>query len=60
MIIRWNGVELEGSLEEMMMKITIDIIMLGPLVDDIVTSNLNGTSVVIVYRSSRSKRDRKS
>ena len=51
---------MEGALEEMMMKITIDIIMLGPLVDDIVTSNLNGTSVVIVYRSSRSKRDRKS
>ena len=51
---------MEGALEEMMMKITIDIIMLGPLVDDIVTGNLNGTSVVIVYRSSRSKRDPKS
>ena len=36
------------------------IIMLGPLVDDIVMGNLNGTSVVIVYRSSRSKRDPKS
>ena len=60
MIIKWNGVELEGALEEMMMKITIDIIMLGPSVDDIVMGNLNGTSVVIVYRSSRSKRDRKS
>ena len=47
-------------MEEMMMKITIDIIMLCPLVDDIVMGNLNGTSVVIVYRSSRSKRDPKS
>ena len=47
-------------MEEMMMKITIDIIMLGPLVDGIVMGNLNGTFVVLVYRSSRSKRDPKS
>ena len=51
---------MEEALEEMMMKITVAIIMLGPLVDGIVTGNLNGTSVVIVYRSSRSKRDPKS
>ena len=43
-----------------MMKITIDIIMLGPLVDGIVAGNLNGTFIVIEYRSSRSKRDPKS
>ena len=51
---------MEEALEEMMMKIKIDIIMLGPLVDGIVTGNLNGTFVVIVYRSSRSKSDPKS
>ena len=51
---------MEEALEEMMMKITVAIIMLGPLVDDTVTSNLNGTFIVLVYRSSRSKRDPKS
>ena len=51
---------MEEALEEMMMKITINIIMLGPLVDGTVTGNLNGTFVVLVYRSSRSKRDPKS
>uniref|UniRef100_A0A7N2LAZ8 PGG domain-containing protein n=1 Tax=Quercus lobata TaxID=97700 RepID=A0A7N2LAZ8_QUELO len=48
-IIRWNKVELEGALEEMMKKITINIVMLGPLVDGIDTANLNRTFVVIVY-----------
>ena len=54
--MRWKKVEMEGALEETMMKITINIVMLGPLVDGIVMGNLNGTFVVIVY-SSRSKRD---
>ena len=35
----WNKVELEGALEETMMKITINIAILGPLVDGIVTGN---------------------
>ena len=47
--MRWNKVELEGALEEMMKKITINIVMLGPLVDGIDTANLNGTFVVMVY-----------
>ena len=47
--MRWNKVELEGALEEMMKKITINIVMLGPLEDGIDTANLNGTFVVIVY-----------
>ena len=36
--MRWNRVELEGALEEMMKKITINIVMLGPLVDGIDTT----------------------
>ena len=39
---------MEGALEEMMKKITINIVMLGPLVDGNM-ANLNETFVVIVY-----------
>ena len=47
--MRWNRVELEDALEEMMKKITINIVMLGPLVGGIDTANLNRNFVVIVY-----------
>jgi hypothetical protein len=34
-------------------KITIDLDVFGPLVEDIIASNLNSTSIVTIDRSSR-------
>ena len=34
-------------------KMTIDLDVFGPLVEDIIASNLNSTPIVIIDRSSR-------
>jgi hypothetical protein len=52
--VRGNRDQLEGTLEKVMPnKMTIDLNVFGPLVEDIITSNLNSTPIVTVDRSSR-------
>ena len=45
---------MEGTLEKVMPnKMTIDLNVFGPLVEDIITRNLKSTPIVTVDRSSR-------
>ena len=44
---------MEGTLEKVMPdKMTIDLNVFGPLVEDIIASNLNSTPIVTIVRSS--------
>jgi hypothetical protein len=57
MIVKGNRDQLEGTLEKGMPdKITIDLNVFGPLVEDIIASNLNSTPIVTIDRSSRRSR----
>ena len=41
LIVRWNRDQLEGTMEKVMSdKMTIDLNVFGPLVEDIIVSNL--------------------
>ena len=52
--MRGNRDQLEGTLEKLMLdKMTIDLDVFGPLVEDIIASNLNSTPIVTIDRSSR-------
>jgi hypothetical protein len=52
--MRGNRDQLEGTLEKVMPdKMTIDLDVFGPLVEDIIASNLNSTLIVTIDRSSR-------
>jgi hypothetical protein len=52
--VRGNKDQLEGTLEKVIPdKVTIDLDVFGPLVEDIVASNLNNTPIVTIDRSSR-------
>jgi hypothetical protein len=54
LILRGNRDQLEGTLKKVMPdKMTIDLDVFGLLVEDIIVSNLNNTSIVIIDRSSR-------
>ncbi len=51
--MRGNRDQLEGTLEKVMPdKMTIDLDVFGPLVEDIITSNLKSTPIVSIDRSS--------
>jgi hypothetical protein len=52
--MRGNKDQLEGTLEKVIPdKMTIDLDVFGPLVEDIIVSNLNSTPIVTIDRSSR-------
>jgi hypothetical protein len=52
--VKGNKEQLEGTLEKVMSdKMTIDLNVFGPLVEDIIASNLNSTPIVTIDRSSR-------
>jgi hypothetical protein len=52
--VRGNRDQLEGTFEKVMPdKVTIDLDVFGPLVENIIVSNLNSTSIVTIDRSSR-------
>ena len=45
---------MEGTLEEVIPdKVTIDLDVFGPLMEDIIVSNLNSTPILTIDRSSR-------
>ena len=52
--MRGNRDQLEGTLEKVMPdKMTIDLNIFGPLVEDLIASNLNSTPIVTIDKSSR-------
>ena len=52
--MRGNRDQLEGTLEEVIPdKVTIDLDVFGPLMEDIIVSNLNSTPILTIDRSSR-------
>jgi hypothetical protein len=52
--VKGNREQLEGTLEKVMPdKMTIDLDVFGPLVEDIIASNLNSTLIVTIDRSSK-------
>ena len=54
LIVRGNRNQLEGTLEKVMPdKMIIYLDVFGPLVEDIIASNLNSTPIVTIDRSSR-------
>jgi hypothetical protein len=54
LILRGNRDQLEGTLKKVMLdKMTIDLDVFGPLVEDIIASNLNSTTIVTIDRSGR-------
>jgi hypothetical protein len=57
MIVKGNRDQLEGTLEKGMPdKMIIDLNVFGPLVEDIIASNLNSTPIVTIDRSNRRSR----
>ena len=54
LILRENRDQLEGTLEKVVSnKMTNDLDVFGPLVEDIIASNLNNTPIVTIDGSSR-------
>jgi hypothetical protein len=52
--VKGNRDQLEGTLEKVMSdKMTIDLDVFSPLVEDIIASNLNSTPIVTIDRSNR-------
>jgi hypothetical protein len=52
--VKGNREQLEGTLEKVMPdKMTIDLDVFGPFVEDIIASNLNSTPIVTIDRSSK-------
>ena len=51
--MRGNKDQFEGTLEKVMLdKVTIDLNVFGPLVEDIIARNLNSTPIVTIDRNS--------
>ena len=54
MIFGGDGEELESTMDKMIIdKMTINLNVFSPFMEDIIVSNMNGTLVVIIKGSSR-------